>query len=58
MNKNIIKTLDMQIVGIDMLYNIENSPLVKNVKLGYARKGNKRSFIVDLIDDDTIVIFA
>ena len=58
MSKNIIKTLDLQIVGIDMLYNIENSPLVKNVKLGYARKGNKRSFIVDLIDDDTIVIFA
>lgn len=58
MSKNILKSMDMQIVGIDMLYDIENSPLVKNVKLGYARKGNKRSFIVDLIDDDTIVIFA
>ena len=58
MNKNIIKSIDMQIVGIDLLYDIENSPLVKSVKLGYARKGNKRSFIVDLVDDDTIVIFA
>ena len=58
MNKNIIKSIDMQIVGIDILYDIENSPLVKSVKLGYVRKGNKRSFIVDLIDDDSIVIFA
>ena len=58
MSKNIIKTLDMQIVGIDILYDIENSLLVKSVKLGYARKGSKRSFIVDLVDDDTIVIFA
>ena len=58
MSKNILKSMDMQIVGIDMLYDIENSPLVKNVKLGYTRKGNKISFIVDLIDDDTIVIFA
>ena len=58
MNKNIIKSIDMQIVGIDVLYDIENSLLVKSVKLGYVRKGNKRSFIVDLVDNDTIVIFA
>ena len=58
MNKNAIKTLDMKIIGIDVLYDIENSQFVKSVKLGYTKKGNKRSFIVDLIDDDTIVIFA
>ena len=58
MNKNIIKTLDMKIIGIDVLYDIENSQFVKSVKLGYTKKGNKNSFIVDLIDDDSIVIFA
>ena len=58
MNKNVIKTLDMKIIGIDMLYDIENSQFVKSVKLGYTKKGNKNSFIVDLIDDDSIVIFA
>ena len=58
MNKNIIKSIDMQIVGIDILYDIENSQFVKSVTLGYTKKGNKNSFIVDLIDDDSIVIFA
>ena len=58
MSKNIIKTLDLQIVGIDVLYDIENSQSVKSVKLGYTKKGNKNSFIIDLIDDDSIVIFA
>ena len=58
MNKNVIKTLDLKIIGIDVLYDIENSQFVKSVKLGYTKKGNKNSFIVDLVDDDTIVIFA
>ena len=58
MNKNVIKTLDLKIIGIDVLYDIENSQFVKSVKLGYTKKGNKNSFIVDLIDDDSIVIFA
>ena len=58
MNKNVIKTLDMKIIGIDVLYDIENSQFVKSVKLGYTKKGNKNSFIVNLIDDDSIVIFA
>ena len=58
MSKNVIKTLDMKIIGIDVLYDIENSQFVKSVTLGYTKKGNKNSFIVDLIDDDSIVIFA
>ena len=58
MSKNVIKTLDMKIIGIDVLYDIENSQFVKSVKLGYTKKGNKNSFIIDLIDDDSIVIFA
>ena len=58
MSKNVIKTLDMKIIGIDVLYDIENSQFVKSVKLGYTKKGNKNSFIIDLIVDDSIVIFA
>lgn len=58
MSKNIIKAMDMKVVGVDVLYDIENSSCVKSVKLGYTKKGNKQAFIVNLIDDESIVIFS